>query len=377
MRITIAQGAFLPVPPLRGGAVEKVWFALGKEFARAGHHVTHLSREFPGLASEESIEKVRHIRVEGFDTPRSLPVLKLLDFIYSLRVARRLAPSDILVSNTFWLPILVRSKKWGRLYVHVARYPRGQMRFYRHAARLQTVSAPIAEAIRLEIPGFTNLVSTIPYPLSDWSDNKAARTNDGSREKQILYVGRIHPEKGVQLLLNAFARLSSEQTERWKVVIVGPAETRFGGGGEVFLAELHRIAEPIRDKVEWIGPEFDADALAARYRRASLFVYPSLAERGETFGLAPLEAMSHGCPPLVSNLACFRDFIASPVSGFSFDHRSADPAGALAVRLAELLADPQRLSVVGRTAAARAEDFHLKKIAPRYLDDFATLLALP
>ena len=273
--------------------------------------------------------------------------------------------------------ILVRSKKWGRLYVHVARYPRGQMRFYRHAARLQTVSAPIAEAIRMEIPGFTNLVGTIPYPLSDWSDGKAATASGVPREKQILYVGRIHPEKGVQFLLNAFARLSSEQTEGWKVVVVGPAETRFGGGGEAFLAELHRIAEPIRDKVEWIGPEFDACALAARYRRASLFVYPSLAERGETFGLAPLEAMSHGCPPLVSDLACFRDFIASPVSGFSFDHRSADPAGALAARLAELLTNPQCLSAVGRSAAARAADFHLEKIAPRYLDDFATLLALP
>ena len=377
MKITIAQGAFLPVPPLRGGAVEKVWFALGKEFARAGHHVTHLSREFADLPREESIEKVKHIRVRGFDTPRSLPLLKFLDFLYSLRVARKLAPSDILVTNTFWLPILVRSKKWGRLYVHVARYPRGQMRLYRHAARLQTVSAPIADAICLEIPGFTNLVSTIPYPLSDWTDGAAAGMDAGCREKQMLYVGRIHPEKGVQLLLNAFSRLSSEQTEGWKVVIVGPAETHLGGGGEAFLAELHRIAEPISERVEWVGPEFDASALAARYRRASLFVYPSLAERGETFGLAPLEAMSHGCPPLVSDLACFRDFIASPVSGFSFDHRSADPAGALAARLAELLADPQRLSGVGRSAAARAADFHLEKIAPRYLDDFAALLALP
>jgi hypothetical protein len=37
MRITIVQGAFLPVPPVLGGAVEKIWFALGKEFASRGH----------------------------------------------------------------------------------------------------------------------------------------------------------------------------------------------------------------------------------------------------------------------------------------------------------------------------------------------------
>ena len=34
MKITIVQGAFLPVPPLMGGAVENIWFALGQDFAR-------------------------------------------------------------------------------------------------------------------------------------------------------------------------------------------------------------------------------------------------------------------------------------------------------------------------------------------------------
>ena len=43
MKITILQGAFLPVPPLRG-AIEKAWQALGEAFVRAGHEVTHISR---------------------------------------------------------------------------------------------------------------------------------------------------------------------------------------------------------------------------------------------------------------------------------------------------------------------------------------------
>src|SRR5262249_25971239 len=41
LRINIVQGAFFPVPALRGSSVEKVWHALGREFARAGHKVTH------------------------------------------------------------------------------------------------------------------------------------------------------------------------------------------------------------------------------------------------------------------------------------------------------------------------------------------------
>ena len=36
-------GAFLPVPPIKGGAIEAVWFLLGQEFAKHGHEVTHIS----------------------------------------------------------------------------------------------------------------------------------------------------------------------------------------------------------------------------------------------------------------------------------------------------------------------------------------------
>src|SRR5947207_3269820 len=119
MRITIVQGAFLPVPPLMGGAVEKVWFALGKEFARRGHEVCHVSRRYPSLPHREVVEGVRHIRVPGFSTRRSLVTLKLLDLCYSLRVLPALPAADILVTNTFWLPMLARRRKQGRLYIHV------------------------------------------------------------------------------------------------------------------------------------------------------------------------------------------------------------------------------------------------------------------
>jgi len=39
MKITIVTGAFLPVPPIMGGAIEKAWFALAQEFTRRDHVV--------------------------------------------------------------------------------------------------------------------------------------------------------------------------------------------------------------------------------------------------------------------------------------------------------------------------------------------------
>src|ERR1700682_1485931 len=99
-----------------------------------------VSRNMPGLPGEETSEGVKHLRVSGFDTPRALVWLKFLDLIYSLRTMSILPEADIIVTNTFWLPILLRNSKRGRVYVQVARYPKGQMRFYGKAARLQPPS---------------------------------------------------------------------------------------------------------------------------------------------------------------------------------------------------------------------------------------------
>ena len=374
MKITIVQGAFLPVPPLRGGAVEKIWFALGKEFVRRGHEVTHISRRFEGLPRTEVIEGVRHIRAGGFDTPRRLVVLKLLDLFYSLRVRLLLPPADIVVTNTFWLPMLIRSQRVGKLYVHVARYPRGQMRFYRHAARLQTVSEPIKSAIISEVPDCAAKVRAIANPLSD-APPPGMRTDAHPRGKRLLYAGRIHPEKGIHLLVEAMGLLAGTIPPEWKLSVVGPWEANAGGGGKSYFEELKRIAQPVADRVEFTGPVYDSGQLASFYQMASLFVYPSLAEKGETFGVAPLEAMSHGCPALVSDLACFRDFLEDDGNGFIFDHRAPHPAEVLAAKIRELIQDPVRLERAGEDAVLTAQRFSVDRIAGIYLDDFQSLLA--
>jgi len=369
MRITIVQGAFLPVPPLMGGAVEKIWFALGKEFARRGHEVVHISRLCNGLPREEVIEGVRHLRVRGYDAPGSLALLKGLGLLYSLRALRVLPEADILVTNTFWLPVLVRSKHYGKLYVHAARYPKGQMRFYAHADRLQTVSHPIQKAIEREVPQLAAKVRCISNPLP----GPVLPLELAERQKRLLYVGRVHPEKGIALLLDAVALVPAQQLADWKLVVVGPAESKYGGGGEGYLEELKRKAQKISDHVVWTGAIFDEECLAAHYRAASLFVYPSLAEKGETFGLAPLEAMAQGCPALVSNLDCFRDFIVEDCNGFVFDHRSANPAQALATKLQELMGDPERLTRAAVLAHQRAGEFSLERIASQYIEDFQSI----
>jgi len=371
MRITIVNGAFLPVPPLMGGAIEKISLALANEFVRRGHEVTSVSRAVPQFPREEVRDGVRFLRVPGFNTPRWIVWLKFLDLIYSLRVLHILPPADIIVTHTFWLPILLRSEKRGKIYVHVGRYPKGQMRLYRHVARLQATTQALARGIVREVPDCKSKIATIPYPAPE-TKTPGPPPPLAARPRTILFVGRVHPEKGIHLLIDAFAGKPAAFQE-WKLVIVGPAETKFGGGGERYLDNLKQRAGGAA--IYFRGPIFDPLALENEFRSAQLFVYPSLAERGETFGLSAVEAMAHGCAVLVSNLGCFQDFIHDTKTGLTFDHRAPDPAVALQDKMADALVDPALLARVAEAGYRQAiAEYSLSRVAGRFLDDFQSLL---
>jgi len=364
MKITIIQGAFFPVPPVRGGAVEKLWHRLAVEFADLGHEVLHISRRFHGLPAEGHENGVHHIRVAGFDQPANGLSLKWLDLLYSLRAARQVPVSDIIVTNTFWAPVLLRRRKG--VYVSVERMPKGQMRLYRRAARLCACSGAVRDAILEEDPSARPRVRIIPNPLPEVPTSSVSWQE---KQERILYVGRVHPEKGIELLLQAFVRAKTRALPNWRLELVGPWETRDGGGGARWAKSLqNRYA---REDIEWIGPLFRPDDLAARYRRAQVFAYPSLAETGETFGLAPLEAMAWGAVPIVSALPCFRDFVAPGLNGLVFDHRAADPAENLATVFASLRQQPlEKLSL----EALRVRETHApKRIAAQFLSDFESI----
>jgi glycosyltransferase involved in cell wall biosynthesis len=367
MRITIVQGAFLPVPPILGGAVEKIWFGLGKEFASRGHLVTHISRGYGNLAREEFIDGVHHIRVPGFDTPRSLVRLKWRDLLYSRRVLGALPQADVLVTNTFWLPVLPLRPDLGKLYVHVARYPKGQVKFYSKATRLQTVSGAVRNAICAQAPRLAPRVKVIPNFVP-----RSGSTSIGpERQQSILYVGRVHPEKGIHLLVEAFVQLWVQGLRGWTLRIVGPWEVKQGGGGRQYFGSLREKARVVvGHSVEWTGPIFDVDVLNAQYKESAFFVYPSLAERGESFGLAPLEAMAEGCPPVVSSLECFNDFIRPGSNGWIFNHRGPNAVGSLADTLRTVIASAPALQPVRECARQTAREFSLSSIADQFLNDF-------
>ena len=375
MRITVVQGAFLPAPPLLGGGVEKMWFGLAPEFVRAGHEVTYISRRYENLPSEENRDGVRHVRVAGFDAPKNKLLYRACDGLYALRARRVLPAADIVVTNTIFLPLFIRDPRVGKLCVHVARYPKGQMRMYRHADRLHTVSHAVGQAIAAELPAVAGKVKVIPPFLTSDPAPLDPAAFDAPREPSVLYLGRVHPEKGLDLLMRAFGDFIAKAPETpWRLKIAGPVAAKMGGGGDEYKARLDALSAGFHDRVDWLG-HLGNEELNAACRRAAAFVYPSLAEKGESFGIAPIEAMSQGCPAIVSDLACFRDYMQDGRTGLVFDHRAADAPTALSAQLLRLARDPALRHVLTRAGYAKAWEFTRERVAAMYLEDFQTLLA--
>lgn len=373
MRITIATGPWLPVPPLAGGSVNRRWQGLAEEFAVRGHEVTIFCRSYEGQPPQETLRGVRYLRRGGAAQSTNIYRDLLKDAIYAALATPHLPSGDILVINDFWLPVFASWRPAvGKLVLNCARVPKGQYWLYRRAHRFAAVSQAIADEIVRQHPPAAPRTRVIPNPTDTKVFSPPSSPRSHGESILILYVGRIHPEKGLELLVPAF-RWLWQQDSRVRLRIVGPAKESQGGGGDAFLARLRSLADSL--PIEFWAPIFEIDRLAELYREADLFCYPSIAEKGEAFGVAPLEAMSTGLVPVVSDLACFRDFIGDRVTGYYFNHRGDNPARTLAETLHEALENPEQLQQMSERAVRQAQNFSYSTVADRYLDDFERAIA--
>ena len=189
-----------------------------------------------------------------------------------------------------------------------------------------------------EASGKSAAAETSPYP------DPPLR---GEGEIVVLTAGRIWDEgKDVATLDRAASRLSGVD-----VCAAGPPS---GPNGQAVSFSALRLLGLL-----------DAAALADHLRTRPIFVSPSLYE---PFGLAVLEAAQAGCPLVLSDIETFRELWDGAAVFF--------PAGddaALADRLADLAADPDRCSALGEAARKRAARYTVEAMAVATLRLYATL----
>ncbi|MFO1496443.1 MAG: glycosyltransferase family 4 protein [Lysobacterales bacterium] len=363
MHVLIATGPNLPVPALRGGAVHRFWSEMAPALVRLGAEVTVYARADRAQAACEELAGVRYLRAGGFDArgrrwydyPRSL--------LYALAHGWLLPRADVYITNDAFMPWVMAARGLARrTLVAIGRASKGQFRYYPAGLHCAVPTQAIARQLASEAPQLAARCAVLPYAIDVERQRQAAQRQAGPRAGRLLYAGRIHPEKGIEVLLSAFRLLCVERGDL-RLRVIGPYRADQGGAGADYRERLSRAHADL--PVEWCEPEFDADALARHYAQAQVFVYPSLAEQGETFGVAPLEAMAAGAVPVVSALACFDDFIEDGVTGLRFDHRGQAPALALCAALRQALADSDRLALA---AQRRAAAYTVDAVAQRWFD---------
>ena len=379
MRINIVMGFFLPVPPLAGGASEKSWYGLAREFAARGHEVTVISRDWPGLAPLERAGGINFVRVHGHDHTARLAQNLWLDLRWSLRVWLTIPPADVTIINCVALPLWFGwfPRGGGRVVVMPGRMPKGQFRFYRRLHRVMAVSSVVRTPVLKENPRLAPKIRLFGYPIN-WQLLAAQRSErTPAAPLTIGYVGRLNREKGLELLADAALKLARNASlPAWRLLLCGPADVARGGSGPEFVAAIQRrlAAGLPAERFRLQEPEFSEQRLAALYGEIDIFCYPSLAVRGETFGVSVAEAMAAGAVPVVSRLDNFTDFVRHEESGVVFDHTAPDAADQLANTLAGLLADATRRRRLAAAAQAGVRAYDYPAFADRLLADFSTLL---
>lgn len=378
--------------------MEKIWFRLAREFAAAGHEVTHVSRTWPTFPHHETIDGVRMVRLKGYNHTRKLWRNLFLDLLFGIRVARHLPSGDIVACNTVTLPVHLSffRPKAGKVVAVLGRMPKGHARFYGRVDRLVATSEAVQTKVIQENAKLAPRTLVFPNPI-DWKLHQLAKekydaqlaaasvfsavagnTTPSSptetRPLTISFVGRMNPEKGIEILLHAAAELARRPgLPAWKLRLVGPQSIAEGGGGEAYVGSLRDLATQAGADVSVEAPIYDAEKLAAVYASTDIFCYPSLAEKGEGLSVAPLEAMAAGAVPVLSSLDCYDDVIRSGENGLLFDHRAPDRAVRLADAFTILLTDSARRLRMSTAAQADSRPFDYSSVAADLLADFATL----
>jgi glycosyltransferase involved in cell wall biosynthesis len=209
-------------------------------------------------------------------------------------------------------------------------------------------------------------VTVIPYGLD--VDAFARSANPGTFRREIGaedeplvgFIGRLTRQKGVDVLLRAFARVERKHpTVRLLIA---------GDGPDRPMLEVLAQSLGLRQAV-FLGWRNDAADIMAD---VDLLAVPS---RWEGFGLVTLEAMALAKPVVASRVSALPEIVVPGETGLLV--RAGDP-GELEDGIGTLLEDPRRAREMGRAGRERAQrEFTVERMAQRTADVYRNLVPLP
>ncbi len=233
-------------------------------------------------------------------------------------------------------------------------YTRYMISMIKRSSAFVAICSDIQRELRDDEHFEPSKISLIPDGIDLWPTEVKQDYRSSSR---LLTLARLHPQKGIDILLEALPKIGRDLD--WHLDICGDGPLRSS------LEQLS-VSLGVSDRVTFRGYVVD---IKEALRNADVFVLPS---RGEGMGIALLEALYAGLPSVVTRVSGFVDIIQDGVNGCLVEPE--DPA-ALAAELSKVMRDEDLRKALG-TAGRKTviEHFTIDLAANRYLALLRTLV---
>lgn len=178
---------------------------------------------------------------------------------------------------------------------------------------------------------------------------------EGRDFRNIVYIGRIEPPKGIIALLQAFINLKARaEFQDVTLSVFGEA---------TYWPEWHKIREETLKPVQ--GVTFHGNVpqpeLSRHLRRAGMLVFPSVSF--ETAGLVAVDAQASGCPVIAFNAGGVTEYINDGVTGEVLREIAAESLESALVRY---LRSPAKLAEMSRACESRSRNYTWDEVAGRF-----------
>ena len=312
------------------GGIETMAEILGREFTALGRHVTLVTRTVAPSGADAKFP---------FTVVRSPGLLRLLHLV---------ANCDVFVHNHLSVkvafPLLFFRRPW--VVVYHCEYPTSGIR-----GLLQPLVARFALSVACSkaLAEFTNPQCRVLPNAYD--DAVFKRIPEVVRDRELVFVGRLITDKGLQVLLDALALMRDNG--------ISPRLCVVGEGPDQDLLVAKTVELNLAEQVKFIGKKSGGE-LARILNRHRILVVPSLVR--ESFGIVALEAIACGCIVVGSESGGLKEAIGP--CGTTFP---TGDASALAQTLAGLLLAPATWSQYYQSAATHLQKHSARAVAVAYL----------
>ena len=316
------------------GGIEGISLILAASFAAAGHRVCVVTKSI--ASGSGSVQEYPFSLLRRPSARELVDAYRWADVVFQNNLeVRQLWPAPF-----FRKPLVIGLQTW----IRAVDGSRSALHQCKRAA-LRSASAVVAcsEAVRADSCEGAIVIGN-PYKNQLFSERPAV-----DRQQAIVFLGRLVSDKGVDLLLNAYAAL---QRPDWPLTIIGS-----GPEQQALMALADSLG--VNASVRFVG-SLQGDALALALNAHELMVVPS--RWREPFGVVVLEGQACGCVVLASDGGGLPDAVGT--AGMLF--RRGDQAD-LTAKLRLLIEDADLRASLRAAAPGHLAHFHEDVVSAQYL----------